>query len=203
MSTAFNYRPKYVDIRVCKPDADETPRAPQERACDHVGCAGAGAHRAPKSKDPSAGFWWFCQEHAGEYNRKWNYFEGMTDEELAAYDAAEAAGHRPTWTFKAGSRDRLFSAARGAHRGPRTFDPFAMFNAARERREERRISRLQRLALDALGLEETAAPDAVRARYADLVKRYHPDSNGGDRTREAELNKVIRAYQVLKAAGLG
>jgi hypothetical protein len=201
MSTAFQYRPKYVDIRVCKPEAEARARAPGERPCDHVGCVGAGEHRAPKTKAPGADYWWFCQGHAAEYNRAWNFFEGMSDEELAAYDAAEAVGHRPTWTFRAGAKDRLFASAR-APRGPRGFDPFGMFGTAKAAREDRRLSRLQSTAMDTLGLDARADPEAVRARYAELVKRYHPDSNGGDRTREAELHRVIRAYQVLKAASL-
>jgi curved DNA-binding protein CbpA len=61
---------------------------------------------------------------------------------------------------------------------------------------------LQALALETLGLEQDAEPAAIRARYADLVKRLHPDSNGGDRSYETQLMKVIRAYQTLKSAGV-
>jgi hypothetical protein len=49
---------------------------------------------------------------------------------------------------------------------------------------------------------QTAASAAIRQRYADLVKKLHPDSNGGDRSHEGQLMKVIRAYQTLKSAGV-
>ena len=56
--------------------------------------------------------------------------------------------------------------------------------------------------MEALSLEETADGAAIRARYAELVKRWHPDSNGGDRGAEANLQRVLNAYQTLKAGGL-
>ncbi|HEX2560181.1 MAG TPA: molecular chaperone DnaJ, partial [Phenylobacterium sp.] len=36
----------------------------------------------------------------------------------------------------------------------------------------------------------------------ELVKRFHPDSNGGDRSSEPKLQRVIRAYQSLRKAGM-
>lgn len=201
MSAAFNYRPKFVDIRVNKPDAEARARAPEERACDHVGCVRAGEHRAPKSRDRLDEFWWFCADHASEYNRRWNYFAGMSPEELGDFEAAEWVGHRPTWAFRAGRGSREWAAFRAG----RMRDRFGVFEGGREAEievRERRIGRTQMLALEALGLDERADAQAVRNRYAELVKRFHPDSNGGDRTQEESLNRVLRAYQVLKQAGM-
>jgi len=206
MPTAFHYRPKFVDIRVKKPGAAAAEeRAPDARGCDHGGCVRPGLHRAPKSRGREGEFWWFCADHAADYNRSWNYFAGMSDEELAAYDRAEAAGHRPTWTFRAARGDRLSAAYRNFQSGKRR-DPFGMFNsdgaAKAERDEAPRLSRLQLLALETLDLPPGSAPAVIRERYALLVKRYHPDSNGGDRTMETQLHKVIRAFQTLKSSGL-
>jgi DnaJ domain len=208
MARAFQYRPKFVDIRV-NPPADEADdaRAPEERPCDKIGCERPGHHRAPKSRDRANEFWHFCREHAADYNSRWNYFAGMSDDEVAAYQDAEITGHRPTWTFRAGRGDRVSSEFRAFQAGKRP-DVFGLF---RGRRPEARVrapraapalTRLQTLAMEALHLEEGADPAQIRARYAELVKRYHPDVNGGDRACEAQLQRVIRAYQTLKAAGL-
>lgn len=206
MVDTFNYRPKFVDIRVNKKPRMKVEHAPQaERPCDQIGCPSPGEHRAPKARGRDHENWWFCAAHAAEYNRRWNYFDGMNDAELAAFEAAERAGHRPTWTFRAAKGDRLSGAYRNHQKGKRA-DPFGMFNAdgapdaAGPRR--RSLGRLQILALETLGLDERASAETVRSTYADLVKRYHPDSNGGDRTMEAHLHKVIRAYQTLKTSGL-
>lgn len=63
-------------------------------------------------------------------------------------------------------------------------------------------TRLQIRALDEMGLPHSAEPAQVRERYGALVKQYHPDSNGGDRSMEHRLHVVIRAFKALKASGL-
>jgi hypothetical protein len=206
MSASFDYRPKFVDIRVKKPDAARVDRAPSDQPCDHVGCQRAGIHRAPKSREMSDQYWHFCQDHAAAYNKRWNYFAGMSDTEFLEHQAKEEVGHRPTWTFRGGRGDRLSAAMRGFQAGRRS-DPFGMLGdpprpAGESARPKRRLTRLQTLAFEALALEDTADSNQIRTRYAELVKRWHPDSNGGDRSAEANLHRVITAYQTLKAGGL-
>ncbi|MES1158572.1 MAG: J domain-containing protein [Terricaulis silvestris] len=207
MSAAFEYKPKFVDIRVRKPEAetDAPQRDSHERRCDHVGCKHAGAHRAPKSRDRANEYWWFCFEHASDYNKRWNYFAGMSDAEVASFQKDAETGHRPTWSFRAGRLDRMSAAMRG-FQGGRRYDPLNLFNGEAETvaaaRPKRRLTRLQSLALEALSLEESADSATIRTRYAELVKRWHPDSNGGDRTAETQLQRVVQAYQTLKAGGL-
>jgi hypothetical protein len=208
MSDAFEYRPKFVDIRVKKAGAAKAAsREPETRPCDHVDCKRPGAHRAPKGRDRENEFWHFCAEHVAEYNKRWNYFQGMSDAELAAYRKKEEVGHRPTWTFRSGRLDRFSSANRNVRQG-KASDPFAMFGPDGEptgavaQKQRRRLTRLQAMALEVMQLEESATSPDIRTRYAELVKRWHPDSNGGDRGAEENLQRVIKAYQTLKAGGL-
>jgi hypothetical protein len=202
MSNAFEYRPKFVDIRV-KRGAKAAARDTSEMPCDHIGCANPGLHRAPKGRDNSNQFWHFCTEHAAEYNKRWDYFSGMSDGEFKDYLAREEVGHRPTWTFRSGRLDRFTAGMRNARRG----DPFGLFGSrgdaeAAPAPRARRLTRLQVMALEAMSLDENADAVTIRTRYAELVKRWHPDSNGGDRSAETSLQRVIKAYQTLKAAGL-
>jgi hypothetical protein len=210
MSGAFQYRPKFVDIRVRPPKPDEDARAddvnalkPGERACDHPGCRLAAATRAPKSRDLLNEHYWFCTPHAADYNRHWDFFSGMNDAQVRAYQAGSATGDRPTWAFEASRRSREAMAARSST--DRAFaDPFGLFAAARRRAEqaaqERKIGKIERAALADLDLDASAQPPAIRARYIELVKRCHPDANGGDRSAEHKLQRVIRAYQSLRKA---
>ena len=201
---AFNYRPKFVDIRVNKPDVETKRRDANERPCDHVGCERAGAHRAPKGRGRGQDYWFFCQEHAAEYNRRWNYFDGMTEDDFINFQHAEENGHRPTWSFRAGRGDRMSATRFWKAAAPG--DAFGVFRgkggAQAAPRPERRLSRLQTLALEALSLPEEASAVEIRTRYAELVKRWHPDSNGGDRSAEGLLQKAVHAYQTLKQGGL-
>jgi hypothetical protein len=146
-------------------------------------------------------FWHFCAAHAAEYNKRWNYFAGMSEAEKADFQKKEETGHRPTWTFRSGRLDQYSAATRGKG------DPFGMFGGepgagASPVKARRRLTKLQSLALEAMSLDENATGAQIRAKYAELVKRWHPDSNGGDRGAEQELQKALKAYQTLKAGGL-
>ena len=97
MSRAFQYKPKFVDIRVRPPkegeaeaEADVNALKPGERACDHSGCRTAAAAKAPKSRDMPGEYYWFCQPHAAEYNKNWDFFAGMNERQVADAQAARA-----------------------------------------------------------------------------------------------------------------
>ena len=221
MATAFQYRPKFVDIRVRPPKEGEPDAPPDvhelkpgERRCEHPGCLAAASTRAPKSRERIDEHYWFCQPHAAEYNRSWNFFAGMSPGEQEAFRDDALTGHRPTWQFKASrlSREAAAFAAKfgsgAAGKGAGAYaDAFGMFGGAgagpRAQPQARRsLGRLESRALAELDLDDAADRTTIRTRYLDLVKRFHPDSNGGDRSTEAKLQRVIRAYKTLQAAKL-
>lgn len=214
MPSAFQYRPKFVDIRVRPPKAEEEAAddvwalKPGERPCDHPGCRAAAIARAPKSRDMLHEHYWFCQPHAAEYNRSWNFFAGMSDGEIRARQTEELfTGGRPTWDFKASNRSREAAAfARNFGRAQGYRDPFDLFgrNGGRPSPEPAgpQLGKLERNALAELDLDERADGPKIRARYTELVKRCHPDANGGDRSAESKLQRVIKAYQSLRKAGM-
>jgi curved DNA-binding protein CbpA len=225
MSGAFQYKPKFVDIRVRPPkpgEEDEHARReedvlrlkPGEKRCEWPGCVHAGAAKAPKSRDLPGEFYWFCTPHAGEYNKSWNFFAGMSEGEVRAYqEEQQTTGGRPTWQFKASrlSREAAAFAAKfgggAAGKGAGAYaDPFGVFGAAQARASAepvgRRLGKLERQALADLDLDDTAQKDQIRARYKELVKRCHPDANGGDRSAEHKLQRVIKAYKTLQKTGL-
>ena len=214
MAGAFQYKPKFVDIRVRPPSPEEAAQTddvyalkPGERVCDHAGCRLAGSARAPKSRDMLNEHYWFCQAHAAEYNRNWNFFAGMSEGEIRARQAQSAAGDRPTWEFKASNMSReAASAAHGFGKGQGYRDPFNLFGSGNgggrvaNEPERRKLGKMERNALADLDLEDDADGAKIRTRYIELVKRCHPDSNGGDRSAEHKLQRVIKAYQVLRKA---
>ena len=216
MSGAFHYRPKFVDIRIRPPAPDEEAAAakedvfrlkPGETRCEWPACTRAGAARAPKSRDLPGEFYWFCQPHAGEYNKNWDYFSGMSEGEIRRRQEEESVtGGRPTWQFKASrfSREAATFGAKFA-RGESFGDPFGVFGGRRPAAEaapERHLGKMERQALADLDLDDSADRAAIRARYKDLLKRTHPDANGGDRSTEGRLQRVIKAYKVLQKAKL-
>ena len=217
MSGAFQYKPKFVDIRVRPPkpeeeeaEADVLSLKPGEKPCDWPGCRHAGSARAPKSREMLDEYYLFCVPHAAEYNKGWNFYAGLSEDEVRRRQTEEAAtGGRPTWAFKASPNSREAAAA-AAKNGTAAFgDPFGIFRAsqrrARQREEaanDRRLGKIERMALSDLDLDIHVEKDTIRARYKELLKRLHPDANGGDRSTEAKLQRVIKAYKALQAAGL-
>jgi hypothetical protein len=214
MSGAFRYRPKFVDIRIRPPKPEDEGRKPDvhdlkpgERPCEWTDCRKAATARAPKSRERLEEHYWFCQAHAGEYNRNWNFFEGMNETQMGEAQAARATGERPTWQFRASKFSReAASFAQRAGTGTGYADPFDLLGrrarAQAARTDNRKLGKLEQRALAELDLDDAADKAVIRARYTELVKRCHPDANGGDRSAEHRLQRVLKAYRTLRQAGL-
>lgn len=195
----------FDSIRV-KPDQRPAP-APEEPRCNFPGCNAIGQFRAPQGRDREGQFFCFCLDHVREYNASYNYFNGMSADDVAVYQRDALTGHRPTWTMGSNRAAKGFREE-GDKAG--TSDPLGMFReggeaqrGARRREPPRpRVGIAAAKALDKLGLDETAGAPTVKARYKDLVKRLHPDANGGDRSNEDRLREIIRAYNYLKSVKL-
>ena len=201
--------PLFDRIRV-KPDKDRRLRT-ELPPCQWPRCESPATHRAPKGRLHANEYWRFCLEHVREYNNSYNFFAGMTDDAVALYQKEAVTGHRPTW--KMGSIGGKRAAPRRARGGFRAAeweasDPFSMLGEtgaqpghARPASEGRKILNAQRRAFDVLGLEADAKRTDIKARFKILVKRHHPDANGGDRGSEDTLREIIQAYNYLKSAG--
>ena len=127
------------------------------------------------------------------------HVQGMDDDALARYRSAEAIGHRPTW--KMGPRG-------GAHGAPHVDETvYAEARSMRRKGARRtgdaaqapRYNALALKALSSLELDGQATEVSIKAKYKELVKRHHPDANGGDRSSEDRLREIIQAYNFLRA----
>ena len=172
------------------------------RHCDWAGCSADGDYPGPviykQYPHPYQKQNFFCEHHIALHNRNHDFFEGMSTRDILAWQNEAVYGHRPTW--KLGTRSaRNFD--------PYYIDPLHLFNNdtgnSRERASShpRYISQGQRRALKSLGLTPAACPQEIRTRYKQLLKRFHPDTNSGNRLYEAKLQRAIKAYQYLKASG--
>jgi curved DNA-binding protein CbpA len=176
--------------------------------CQWDGCDKTGLHRAPVGRNAEGQFFLFCFEHVKEYNKGYNYFSGLSDGEIARYQKEAITGHRPTWTVgvnKAARNSPLQSDIRsGAH--SRFRDPFGFVAEGRGKgpRFETQAPKLKSLEAKAFGtmsLAANATPKEIKSRYKELVKKHHPDANGGDRGSEERFREVVQAYQLLKQNG--
>jgi len=174
------------------------------RPCEWPACAEAGEFRAPgpqgSSFDGPGSYRWFCLDHVREFNAGYDWFAGMSAEEIMAAQNPIHGWDRQT---------RAFSPTAGIDAAPRWADfadPLeAISRRARARRPAQRADGRtftpdERRALDVLGLGIEAGLRELRQRYSSLVHAYHPDRNGGDRSHEKQLQAVIEAWQLLRKA---
>jgi DnaJ domain len=202
--SSTDYRPRFgYDIRI---NPDPPPRRPEStRPCAVPGCREPGESNVPKHRDNLEDRQWLCREHLREHNAGWNYFAGMMPNEIEHYCREAVTGHRPTWPLgKRAPRSRESGRSESGWTY-RFEDGFVIFEEAAKpaarAAPRRQVTKSQVEALAALNLEETASLHEIKARYKELVKRFHPDANGGNRGTEERLRQVIKAYGHLRATG--
>jgi len=209
---------KYFDrIRV----SPSVPREAEEHnhVCQWKGCQAAGDYKAPRGRGHEGEYYRFCLDHVRQFNASYNYFKGMSDAEVEDFRKGAITGHRPTWRLGAdkGGTDNLSEANVGNARARRyaqfarngTSDPHrvlddsdAVTHGPGRQAPRRALKPLERKAFETLNLAETAVGAEIKGRFKELVKRHHPDANGGDRGAEDKLREIIQAYNYLKQAGL-
>ncbi len=211
--TEKNYRPRLgFDIRVKPPGSKKKTASraqsgedPAKHDCVAPNCENKAACSLPKSPREPRERIWLCLEHARVHNKGWNYFDGLSEEEAAKVRQASQYGDRPTWSM--GKNDRARAAANA--KGPADMeDAFGLLGeeaklqteARGHYREGKRLTKLQVNAFETLALPFAASSTVIRRRYAELLRRFHPDSNGGDRSAEEQLNEVVKAHTILKKA---
>ena len=177
------------------------------RVCDHPACTEPGEFRAPGGAGhgfDGPGSWrWMCLEHVREFDAGYDWFEGMSADEI--FDAqSPASGWRtesptfrptagvdgmPRWADYDDPLDAISARARGIKTRAQREAEMAM---------DGRFSRAEAEALEVMGLGSDTDRRRLRRRYSELVRRYHPDRNGGDRQYEARLNRVVEADNTLR-----
>jgi hypothetical protein len=166
------------------------------RRCEHKGCDQPGQFRAPKSPDNLDDYFWFCREHVREYNLKWNFFHGTTEDEFEKFIDKDRVWGRETRPFgKAGVEDQAWQRL-GIANPMEVLGANATMNPGRS--AGRKLPPTERKALEILEARDTWSKPEIRQQYKSLVKDLHPDMNGGDRSDEARLQEVVWAWDQIK-----
>ena len=176
------------------------------RECEHPACHEPGEFRAPGTRGNSfdgPGEWrWMCLDHVREFNSGYDWFDGMSADEILAAQSPVTGWERETRAFARTGAD-------GTPRWADFADPLDAIGAragelkarvAGRSGEWSRYTPREREAMAVMGLSPDADRTRLRRRYSELVRRYHPDRNGGDRRHEARLGRVVEAYQLLRAS---
>jgi DnaJ-domain-containing protein 1 len=159
------------------------------KKCDHKNCEKPGIFRAPKSRKLDD-YYFFCKEHAAEYNKNWNYFSNMTSQEIEDEWEKEVFGTAPK-DAKAENDAADYAAFIGDFlTGRASFDKMPPAKKA--------LSSPVSAALKLFGLPPTASKREVGAAYRALAKAHHPDTARNKKNAAAEFAKIAEAYAVLE-----
>lgn len=182
------------------------------KTCGWSGCDEPGEFRAPGARPPGfdgpGDYLWFCLEHVRAFNSEYDYFDGMSSEEILHAQSPIHGWDRET---------RAFRPTAGVDSAPRWADfddPLDAIGARarqfrkqaeaascpQQRQDGKPVTFDERRALEVLDLSIDVDRQALRKRYTQMLRRYHPDHNGGDRSHEVRLNDVVEAYQLLRKA---
>jgi len=161
--------------------------------CEWVNCNEFGKFKAPVEKDNSKNFKWLCEEHIKLFNKNWNYFEGMSEDEIESFLKSDITWHRPTQEF--GSADNFFNILWNNALS----DKFKFFNENKNNNlKTKKLSEKDKDAFVIMELEFNADWTTIQKRFKTLVKKFHPDKHSGSKIYEDKLKKITLAYSHLK-----
>lgn len=165
--------------------------APQDesthRCCDHPGCKEAGEYRAPKDRKLKE-YYWFCLKHVQEYNARWNYYEGIEQEQ-------ESTEHkRRRFNFSSKVKYNFGFDFNGNFEFFDNYDPdFSIMNEPYFTEAEKKCLKVMEISVEELTVE------GLKRQYKKLVKKYHPDINRDDKDAEEKFKILSSAYKTLLA----
>lgn len=170
---------------------------PYTAKCDMPGCECPGEHKAPKDRGLKE-YYWFCTEHIREYNKAWNFFEGMSSQDVEDHLLKSMYGDRPTWKYgvNGDAEEALYTKAWETYSG----DEEPPKREERRRAPEDTHNTPEYEAMALMGLEPPVTLDAIKIRYKELAKKHHPDLNKGCAKSEELLKQINMAYTILKLA---
>ncbi len=165
------------------------------KICDYDTCQEDGLYRAPKSRDLSKEFFYFCLDHIRDYNKSWDYFSGMTGAEIRAHQISDITWRRPTWSEK---KTKAFFFNTTEH--PFFNKPIGLITDSQQDRAHIPLPKRnssEAAAMKVLDIPNLDSHKLIKKRYLSLVKTYHPDKNSGCQKSENKLKKITVAYQTL------
>jgi len=161
--------------------------------CDWKNCNRPGTYKAPVERDNSKKYRLLCLEHIKIFNKSWNYFENMSNTEIEFFIKSDLTWHKATKKF--GSSDNFFNILWNNALD----DKLNIFDSPNYKDfRKKKISQTDKDALYVMNLDEDVKWEQIHLKFKELVKKYHPDKNQGNKKFEEKLKKITLAYSQLK-----
>ena len=162
--------------------------------CDWNNCKEIGEYKAPLEKDNSKKYRMLCLEHVKEFNKNWNYFSGMDDQQIMNFLKSDMIWHKPTQSFS--SSDNFFKIL--WNNALKDDLNKYKINGQFDHMEQFKFNNNDIKAFSILGVSIGIKWERVREKFKKLVKKFHPDMNSGNKEYEEKLKLITLAYTQLK-----
>ena len=189
-----------ISLKDNSPEFKDNKKSDKKIICDMPGCSEIACHKAPKDRGLRE-YYNFCLPHAQEYNKAWDFFEGMSESEVENHIIKSFYGDRPTWQSSLNSKNLEDELRNKVEQNFFEEDNSQTKENYNQKRQERAAFNTPEMeAMSIMGLDPPVTLEEIKARYKSLAKKYHPDLNKDNQNAEELLKRINMAYTILKMA---
>ena len=159
----------------------------QDRVCSNPKCKELGLYPAPKSRDQLREYLYFCINCIRDFNKSWNYFEGLNEEELEVEIRKSVTWDRPSWKF--GTKNINFDFEKA----------FNEFENKKYKKSKKVLNKNLENAFIILDLSNDSSIKEVKAKYKFLAKKWHPDVQNKNKSKihKDKFINITNAYKTI------
>ena len=170
----------------------------EPKICDHINCNELGKYKAPRSRSNLKEYYFFCLKHVSEYNKSWDFYRGLSVDQIEISMRKDAVWDRPSWPLK-GDPNKIIDQIKEFQN-----DDYTLFEKDKETRIffknrliDHQLSDAENKSIIILDLELPLSVDKIKKKYKKLVKIFHPDVNANNKEAEKKFREITEAYKLL------
>ena len=170
----------------------------QPKICDFIDCKQNGDYKAPKSRSKLNQYYYFCIKHVSEYNKSWDFYKGLSVDEIELSMRKDTVWDRPSWPLK-GNPSKIIDQLNSFLN-----NDYSLFEKDKETRDflnnkifNESLNLEESKSLKVLDLKMPISVDEIKKKYKKLVKIFHPDVNANNKESEKKFKEITEAYKIL------
>ena len=167
------------------------------KKCDSDKCNEKGEYRAPKSRIMLNEYFYFCLKHIKVYNKSWDFYKGMSVDQIESSMRNDTVWDRPSWPLKGNYMNVFDEFNRYTDDFIKNEDDKVNDNYFKNKLLDETLNIEDTKALNDLGLEIPISLEKIKKNYKKLVKIFHPDVNGNNKNAEEKFKQINESYKLL------
>ena len=168
------------------------------KICDQINCSKMGDYKAPKSRSNLNEYYFFCLKHVSEYNKSWDFYRGLSVEQIELSMRKDTVWDRPSWPFK-GNPSKVMDQINEFIN-----NDYSLFEKDKEIKDflknkmiDETLNKIEHKSLQILELKLPISVEGIKKKYKKLVKIFHPDVNANNKEAEFKFKEITEAYKIL------